>query len=191
LTYDGTSAADSVGRALSKIIKSEAKTDKAALHVALKELAEIQKLQKASIKVTPSAPTGSPSHTFFLFFLVVRQEEALSHSRHSRALSDAHKAEMELLTARTANEQGQASLRAAGEVLTASRKHARETMEMLREKTEEVERLRIDKQVDDRERAIKMKGLVGGVSLYMYNIIGAHELCMKEGKLLGRILRSG
>jgi hypothetical protein len=192
LTYDGTSAADSVGRALSKIIKSEAKTKKAALHVALKELAEIQKLQKASIKVMPSAPTGTPSHIlFFCFFLIIRQEGALSHSRHSRALSDAHKAEMELLAARTANEQGQASLRAAGEVLEASRKHARETMEMLREKTEEVERLRVHKQLDDRERAIKMKGLVGQVSLYMYDIIGAHELCMKEGKLLGRILRSG
>jgi hypothetical protein len=97
---------------------------------------------------------------------------------------------MELLAARIANEQGQVSLRAAGEVLDASRKHARETTEMLREKTEEVERLRIHKQVDDRERAIKVKGLVGEVSLYMYDIIGAHELHMKE-KRFGRILRSG
>ena len=45
--------ADDVGRKLSKIIKSEAKAEKAALHVALKELAEIQKLQKASVKVRP------------------------------------------------------------------------------------------------------------------------------------------
>ncbi|KAI0254969.1 hypothetical protein BJV78DRAFT_807863 [Lactifluus subvellereus] len=127
-----------VGRKLSKIIKSEAKAEEAALHVALKELAEIQKLQKASIK-----------------------EEAKSHSRHSRALSDAHKAEMELLVARTANEREQANLRATGEVLEASRKHARETTEMLRGKMEEVERLRMYKQVDDRERTVKVKGLVG------------------------------
>jgi hypothetical protein len=73
---------------------------------------------------------------------------------------------MELLAARTANERGQASLRAAGEVLEASRRHARETTEMLREKMEEVERLQIHKQVDDRERAIKMKRLVGRVGLY-------------------------
>jgi hypothetical protein len=71
---------------------------------------------------------------------------------------------MEFLAARTANERGKASLRAAGEVLEASRRHAQYTTEMLREKMEEVERLRIHKQVDDRERAIKVKGLVGEVS---------------------------
>jgi hypothetical protein len=97
--------------------------------------------------------------------LVLRQEEAASHSRHSRALSDAHKAEMELLAARTANEHGKAGLRAAGDVLEASRRHARETTDMLREKMEEVERLRINKQVDDRERALKVRSLVGEVSL--------------------------
>jgi len=72
---------------------------------------------------------------------------------------------MELLAARTANERGKASLRAAKEVLEASRRHARETTEMLREKMEEVERLRIHKQVDDMERAVKVKCLVGEVSL--------------------------
>ncbi|KAH9960882.1 hypothetical protein BC827DRAFT_1267925 [Russula dissimulans] len=130
---------DGVGRKLSKIIKRDAKAEKAALHVALKELTEIQKLQKASIK-----------------------EEAVSHSWHSRALSDAHKAEMGLLAARTESERRQGSLRAAGEVLEANRKHAFKTTEMLREKMEEVERLRICKQVDDRERAIKVKSLAGG-----------------------------
>ncbi|KAH9987317.1 hypothetical protein BJV74DRAFT_842440 [Russula compacta] len=140
-----------VSRKLSKIMKSEAKAEKAALHIALKELAEIQKLQKASI-----------------------EEEAVSHSRHSRALSDAHKAEMGLLAARTENERGQASLRAAGEVLEASRRHARETTEMLREKMGEVEHLRIHKQVDDRERAIKVK-----------------SLGREGGRRLSKILRSG
>ena len=72
---------------------------------------------------------------------------------------------MEFLAARTASERGKASLRAAGEVLEASRTHVRETTEMLREKMEEVERLRINKRVDDRERAIKVKSLVGEVSL--------------------------
>jgi len=77
---------------------------------------------------------------------------------------------MELLAARTENERRQASLRAAGEVLEASRRHARETTEMLREKMEEVERLRIYKQVDDRERTIKVKSLARGVSLRAYGI---------------------
>jgi hypothetical protein len=72
---------------------------------------------------------------------------------------------MELLAARTANECGKMSLRVAGEVLEESRRHSRWITEMLREKMEEVERLRIQKQVDDRERAIKVKSLVGEVSL--------------------------
>ena len=92
------------------------------------------------------------------------QEEAESHTRQSRALSDAHKAEMNVLIARTANEREQAGLRAAGEVLEASRKHARETTDMLRDKMQEIERLRVYKGVDDRERAVKVKSLVGRVS---------------------------
>jgi NAD+--asparagine ADP-ribosyltransferase len=91
------------------------------------------------------------------------------HSRHSRALSDAHKAEMELFAARTANERGQASLRAAGEVLEASRKHARETTKMLHEKMEEVDSLRTHKKVNDKDRAIKVKGSVGHVSEHNYS----------------------
>jgi len=121
-----------VGRKVSKIEKRGAKVERTTLHIALQELAEIQGLQEASIK-----------------------EEAVFHSLHSRALGDAHKAEMDLLSARTANEQGQASLRAADEVLEASRKHVRETTEMLRKKMWEVDRLRSYKKVDDKEHATK------------------------------------
>ncbi|KAI0254964.1 hypothetical protein BJV78DRAFT_1279588 [Lactifluus subvellereus] len=62
-----------------------------------------------------------------------------------------------------ANEREQANLRATGEALEASHKYARETTEMLRGKMEEVDRLRMYKQVDDRERTgtVKVKGLVG------------------------------
>ena len=79
---------------------------------------------------------------------------------------------MQLLAARIAHERGQASQRATGQALEASRKHVRETTEMLHEKMEEVERLRIRKQVDDKERAIKVKSLVGEVSLYVFEIVG-------------------
>ncbi|KAF8273275.1 hypothetical protein EI94DRAFT_1795347 [Lactarius quietus] len=129
---------NTVGRRLSKIIRNEAKSEKAALDVALAELAEIQKLQQASVK-----------------------EEAEFHTRHARALSDTHKAEMKLLIARTANEREKAGLQAAGAELEASRKHARETTDMLRDKMQEVEWLRVHKGVDDREGAVKAKGLVG------------------------------
>lgn len=56
---------------------------------------------------------------------------------------------MDLLDAHTVNDQGQANLRAAGVVLEASRKHVRETTEMLRKKIEEVDRLRAYKKEDD------------------------------------------
>ncbi len=72
---------------------------------------------------------------------------------------------MDLLAARTANEQGQASLRAAGEVVEASRKHVNETTEMLRKKMEEVDRLRAHKKVDDKERDVKTP--VRRVSLFL------------------------
>jgi hypothetical protein len=52
---------DTVGRRLSKIIRSEAKAEKASLDVALGELVEIQKLQKASVKVRYCALPPSPS----------------------------------------------------------------------------------------------------------------------------------
>ena len=83
----------------------------------------------------------------------------------SRALSEAHKSEMQFMAARTAHERGQAALKAAEQALEASRKHARETTEMLRDKMDEVERLRMMKQADDREGAVKMKALVGEVSI--------------------------
>ena len=41
-------------RTLSKIIKNEARAEKIALDVALKELGEIQKMQKAAVKVSYS-----------------------------------------------------------------------------------------------------------------------------------------
>ena len=62
---------------------------------------------------------------------------------------------MDLLAARTVNEQKETSLRAADDVLKASRKHMKTTTDMLRKKVEEVDRLRAHKKVDDKEHAIK------------------------------------
>lgn len=69
---------------------------------------------------------------------------------------------MAFLAAQALHEKWQANLRSAEETLEASREHARRTTEMLREKNEEVEHLRATKQVDDRERLVKMKQLNGG-----------------------------
>ena len=70
---------------------------------------------------------------------------------------------MTYLNARSAHEKALATRQAAEEALEASRQHARETTEMLRLKTEEVEHLRAVKGVDDRERAVKLRELVGDV----------------------------
>jgi hypothetical protein len=53
-----------VGRKLSKIEKRGAKVERTTLQIALQELAEIQGLKEASIKVNPFSSThdsGSPS----------------------------------------------------------------------------------------------------------------------------------
>ncbi|TFY78056.1 hypothetical protein EWM64_g5956, partial [Hericium alpestre] len=133
-----TKEEDKHGRTLSTIIKGEAATEKAALEVAMKELSEIQKLQKAAVK-----------------------EEAQMHTHNARAMSEAHKAEMDLLAAQGHQERSQTALRTAEETLEESRRHARETTDMMRDKMDEIERLRALKQADDRERAVKIKGLSG------------------------------
>jgi hypothetical protein len=51
---------DGVGRKLSKIDKHGAKVERTTLHIALQELAEIQKLQEGSIKVTTQFRIPSP-----------------------------------------------------------------------------------------------------------------------------------
>ncbi|KAI0319215.1 hypothetical protein OF83DRAFT_1170413 [Amylostereum chailletii] len=125
-------------RTLSKVIRNEAAAEKKALEVALKELGELQKIQKAAVK-----------------------EESGSHTAHAKALADEHKKEMALLAARSAHEKAVTTLQSAEEALEASRQHARETTEMLRLKAEEVEHLRVVKGTDDRERAVKIRELVG------------------------------
>ena len=89
---------------------------------------------------------------------------------------------MQLLAARIAHERGQASQRATGQALEANRKHVRETTEMLRAKMEEVEHLRIQNQADDRERADKVKSLVGEVSLYAFEIVRCSLTRHHEGE---------
>jgi hypothetical protein len=125
-------------RRLSRVIKKEAQAESQALDVALRELADLQKLQKGAVK-----------------------DEGGAHAGHARALAAEHKAELAFLAARQAHEKAQAELRAAEAALEASRAHARETTEMLREKAEEVETLRLQKGTDDRERALRVRDLVG------------------------------
>lgn len=79
---------------------------------------------------------------------------------------------MAFLAAQAVHEKAQATLRSAEETLEASREHARTTTEMLREKNEELEHLRLTKQADDRERLVKMKQLTGGEKKGVSKIFG-------------------
>ncbi|KAI0661743.1 hypothetical protein C8Q70DRAFT_910838 [Cubamyces menziesii] len=126
------------GKKVVKIIKAEGKAEKKALDEAVKELADIQKLQKTAVK-----------------------EEAKSYSTYAKALREFHKAELEFFAARAKYERAQADLKALEDVREASKQHAQETTEMLQEKNREVEWLRAQKATDDREREAKIRQLTG------------------------------
>lgn len=123
-----------VSRKISKIEKHGAKVERATLQIAVQELEEARKRQEIAMK-----------------------EEIMALSVHSHAVDAGHKSDMDLLAASTAHDQAQANLRAAEMVLEATRKHRRETTEVVQKKLEEVDHLRgqTNKKVDDEGRAIK------------------------------------
>ncbi|KAI0359848.1 hypothetical protein OH77DRAFT_1394006 [Trametes cingulata] len=128
------------GKKVAKIIKAEGKLEKKALDEAVRELADIQRLQKAAVK-----------------------DESKAYAAYAKALRDFRKAEMEFLAARAKFERAQADLQAHEDAKEASKQHAQEATEMLQEKNREVEWLRAQKAVDDRERGAKIKQLTGKV----------------------------
>ena len=66
--------------------------------------------------------------------------------------------------ARQAHETAVNESKSAEEALEAARAYAAQTTEKMREKSEEIENLRIRKSVDDRERAVRARELTGEVS---------------------------
>ncbi|KAI0749772.1 hypothetical protein C8Q80DRAFT_645990 [Daedaleopsis nitida] len=126
------------GKKVAKIIIAEGKAEQKALDDALRELSDLQKLQKAAIR-----------------------EESKVYTSYSKTLRDYHKVELEFFAARAKYERAQADLRAQEDARDASRTHARETTEMLQEKNREVEWLRAQKSADDREREAKVRQLTG------------------------------
>ena len=107
-------------------MKEEAKAEKKALEVAVKELAEIQRMQKSSIK-----------------------EEAKANAAHANALRVFHKEELDYLAAKSKYERAQADLQAYENSREAARDHANEATEMLQDKNREIEWLRAQKHADD------------------------------------------
>ncbi|CAL1716642.1 unnamed protein product [Somion occarium] len=126
------------GRRLAKVVKDEARAEQEALELAIRELSEIQKTQRAAVK-----------------------EEEKTYAAHAKALRVFHKEEITFMAARARFEKAQGELRAFEEAREAARQHALDATDMLQEKNHEVEYLRAQKSVDDRERELKLRQLTG------------------------------
>ncbi|KAJ6513092.1 hypothetical protein C8R45DRAFT_1088173 [Mycena sanguinolenta] len=121
-------------RQLAKIIKTEAKVEKQALNVALKELAELQKIQKTA-------------------------HEAKAQAVYTKALTTFQKHEAAFLAARSKYEASQALLTSNTDALEISRSNAKEATARMQEKSQEVDGLRTMFDVDEKERAVKLGDL--------------------------------
>lgn len=128
------------GRRLAKVIQQEAKVEKRALEASVRELAELQKLQKYAVK-----------------------EEAKANAAYGHALQKFHQEELAFLAAQARFERAKADLMAHEDAREAAREHAQQATEMLQEKSREVEWLRAQKAADDREREAKIRQLKGKV----------------------------
>ncbi|CCM03078.1 uncharacterized protein FIBRA_05198 [Fibroporia radiculosa] len=125
---------------VAKVIRSEGQAELLALEEAIRELADIQKMQKGAIR-----------------------EESRAVSAHAKAIRTFHREELDFLAARAKFDRAQTELQAFEDSREAARNHATEITDMLQEKNQEVEWLRQQKAADDREREAKLKELTGSV----------------------------
>ena len=146
LTDDGRRSGCAVkeGKKVAKIIKEEGKAEKQALDEAVKELADLQKLQKSALKVRLD-----PEISTVFELLTTLQEESKTYTAYSKALKEFRKVELEFFAMRAKYERAQADLQAHQDARDASRSYAQEATEMLQDKNREVEWLRAQKSADD------------------------------------------
>ncbi|KAG2124007.1 hypothetical protein DEU56DRAFT_41559 [Suillus clintonianus] len=129
----------------SKLLKTESKLEQAALERALKSLAALQDLHKSACKL-----------------------EAKAEGAYSKSLLAAQKAESTFLEARARAEEERArwegkkgEVKAQEERLEAERENVREMEDRMAECAREIEKLRILKATDERERQAKMAEMLG------------------------------
>ncbi|KAJ6531937.1 hypothetical protein B0H19DRAFT_966457 [Mycena capillaripes] len=134
---------------LAKIIKNEAKIEKKALNVALKELNELQKIQKTAVK-----------------------REAKAQSAYTKTLSTFQKHEAAFLAARSKYEASQALLTSNTEALEISRSNAKEATASMQDKSQEVDALRTNFSVDEKEREVTLVELTGKPTTSRWSIMG-------------------
>ena len=134
------------GKKVAKVIVAEGRAEKQALDEAVRELSDLQKLQKSALKVrTPSlhCAHGGGAHAGR------GQEESRTYTAYAKALKEFRKVELEFFAMRAKYERAQADLQAHEDSRNASRSYAQETTEMLQDKNREVEWLRAQKAADD------------------------------------------
>ncbi|KAG1744064.1 uncharacterized protein EDB91DRAFT_1246943 [Suillus paluster] len=124
----------------SKLLKTESSLEKAALARALKSLAALQDLHKSACKLETKAE-GAYSKSL----LAAQKAESTFHEAKARAEEE-----------RARWEGKQAEAKAQEERLEAERETVREMEDRMAECAREVEKLRIMKATDEREREAKM-----------------------------------
>ncbi|KAG2047679.1 hypothetical protein BDR06DRAFT_1024857 [Suillus hirtellus] len=132
-------------KCFSKLLKTESKLEKAALARALKSLAALQDLHKAACKL-----------------------ETRAEAAHSKSLLAAQQAESTFLEVKARAEEERArwegkqvEVKAQEERLEAEREIVREMEDRMAECAREIEKLRIVKATDEREREAKMTEMLG------------------------------
>lgn len=161
-----------IGKRISRVIKNEGKAEQQALEAAIKELAEIQKMQQTAVKEGTRTHT---QHTKALQTLHNRELAVIkAQSDLERADADIEarlakiraelnkskaKAQAQFDKARAEVERARAEVRAHEEHREASRQHALETTEWVKDKRKEVEVLKGWLGVDEREREAKYNEL--------------------------------
>ncbi|KAG6829500.1 hypothetical protein H0H87_011259 [Tephrocybe sp. NHM501043] len=121
------------GRRLSKIIKDEGAAEKQALGLSLNELAMLQKEQANAIK-----------------------NEAVVHQKRAKLQAECRKQEALYMAAQTKYETAKSRLKSEDDSMEIVRNKARDALEKLQEKSQEVDSLRTMFAVDERERAAKL-----------------------------------
>ncbi|KAI6123576.1 hypothetical protein EDD16DRAFT_1546659 [Pisolithus croceorrhizus] len=141
---------------LSKLLKLEAMTEKTALNAAICKLASLQDLHKDAIKREAKAETAHAKAV-----AAVQKAESKYHEAKAQAAEARAKAEVRVLEERAKLEGKEAEVKAQEERIEAEKQIVRELEERLAECAREVERLRIIKATDERERMAKIMELSG------------------------------
>ncbi|KAG6329789.1 hypothetical protein ID866_9301 [Astraeus odoratus] len=141
---------------LSKLVKLEATAEKTALDSALTTLASLQELYKAAIKREAKA---GRAHARAL--AEVQKAESKYHQVKARTAEERARAEARMLEERAKLEGKQAEAKAQEERIDSERQMLMSLEGRVAECAREVERLRIIKATDERERRVKLMELNG------------------------------